>query len=285
MEPKLKMTHLFMLIAQISDLHIVEKDRDWLLQPSTDIKNRVLKTIAHLNELSPRPDVVILSGDATDDGSPLAYLHLKELIANLQIPLLVVPGNHDRRESMREALAHHAYIPAQGFIQYVIDDYPVRLVGLDTLVEGKTHGNLSESQVSWLADVLRSNPEKPTLIFMHHPPVKIGMRLFDQMYCHAPASFEKLIRESENVIGIVTGHYHHLCVSSFGGKLCFLAPSVAPVHHFAHPDHEYVSAIELEDPGITLHRWQGGNSIASHVVRLKETRERIDWALIKPKGH
>ena len=274
-----------MLIAQITDLHIVEKDQHWYSHPSTEIKERLEKTIKYLNELEPKPDVVLVSGDLTDEGAPLAYVHLRELMNELKIPFFVIPGNHDRREGIRATFADHDYIPKKGYIQYVIDDYPIRFIGLDTLVEGESYGCLCEESISWLKETLESNQEKPTLIFMHHPPVKIGMKLFDRMHCKAPDSFEQLIKETKNVIGVFAGHYHHLCVTSFGGKLCYLAPSIAPVHYFAHPDHEYVTAIELEDPGITLHRWLGGNSITSHVVRLKEKRERLSGHQLKQRDN
>lgn len=271
-----------MLIAQISDLHIVEKNKHWLSEPATEVTERLLRTISYINALNPIPDVVLLTGDATDDGSQASYVHLKELLESLKVPLYVIPGNHDRREEMRAAFLAHSYMPSKGFIQYVIDDYPVRLIGLDSLVEGKSYGCICEQRLSWLEETFKTLSKKPTLIFMHHPPIKIGMNLFDKMNCVTPPAFKNLVQERDDLIGIITGHYHHLCVSSFGGKLCFLAPSVAPVHFFSHPQDDYVSALELEDPGITLHQWQGGNVLTSHVVRVKEKFNRIDWSLIRP---
>lgn len=271
-----------MLIAQITDLHLVEKNKHWLSEPATEVKQRLLRTISFINALNPRPDVVLLTGDITENGTRDSYSYLNELLEPLKIPLYVIPGNHDCREELRAAFLRHPYMPSKGFIQYVIDDYPVRLVGLDTLVEGEDYGCLCDERLSWLENTLKAEFKKPTLIFMHHPPIKIGMKLFDQMNCIAPATFERLISKRDNVIGIVTGHYHHLCVGSFGGKLCFLAPSVAPVHHFAHPQDSHVTALELEDPGVTLHQWQGESTLVSHVVRVKEKIHRIDWSLIRP---
>lgn len=274
-----------MLIAQITDLHIVEKNQHWLSESATNVRERLLKTISYLNALNPRPNVVFLTGDLTDTGTEASYLHLKELLGSLEIPLYVIPGNHDRREELRSAFLHHPYMPREGSIHYAIDDYPVRLIGLDTLVEGKDHGVLSQEQLSWVENTLKKDSRKPTLIFMHHPPIKIGMKLFDQINCIAPQAFESLIKERENVIGVLTGHYHHLCVGSFGSKLCYLAPSVAPVHYFAHPEDTHVTALELDDPALTLHRWHGENRLTSHSIRIKENPRRIDWALIEKKNH
>src|SRR5581483_11424509 len=201
---------------------------------------------------------------------------------SLKSPLYVIPGNHDKREEMRSAFKDTPYMPKEGFIQYAIDDYPVRLIGLDTLVEGEVYGRLCEERVRWLENTLEQSPEKPTLIFMHHPPKKIGSKLFDEMICFCPPAFESLI-EKDPVIGIIAGHYHHFCVNSFGKKPCFIAPSVAPVHYFAHPEDRDVTALELEDPAITLHLWEGDTGWVSHVRRIKENYKRLDWQSLKKK--
>lgn len=266
-----------MLIAQITDTHIVAKGQHWLSEPSTETARRLIKVVDFLNSMNPLPYVVLLTGDASEDGSENSYAYVKELLQPLKAPLFVLPGNHDIRDGMRKAFSDHPYIPSQGFIQYAINDFPVRLIGLDTLVEGKHHGLLCDERLGWLEKALMQENEKPTLIFMHHPPVKVGVKLFDQIICFAPPAFEKMIQNKENVIGIVSGHYHHMCLSSFGTKPCFIAPSVAPVHYIAHPQDEHVTALELEDPAITLHQWNGGNVMISHVIRLKNDYQRIRW--------
>lgn len=269
-----------MLIAQITDLHLVEKNQHWLSEPATEVKERLLRTIFYMNGLNPKPDVVLVTGDLTENGDFASYCHLNELLSLLKVPFYVIPGNHDRRENLKKTFSHHSYMPSEGFVQYVVEDYPVRLIGLDTLVEGEDYGHLCNERVSWLQDTLKAEPQKPTLVFMHHPPIKIGMRLFDQIRCRVPASFECLVSETDHLIGIITGHYHHLCISSFGKKLCFLAPSVAPAHYFAHPEDTHVTALELNDPALTLHKWQGGTLLTSHVVPIQEPPKRIDWGRI-----
>ena len=62
-----------------------------------------------------------------------------------------------------------------------------------------------------------------------------------------------------------------------------MAPSVAPVHYFAHQEDDAVTALELEDPAITLHKWHGGDVMTSHVVRLKEKHTRISWSSLKKR--
>lgn len=272
-----------MLIAQITDTHIVAKGEHWLSEPLTKTSERLEKVVSYLNQLIPVPDVVLLTGDASDTGTKAAYCHFKELIEPLKIPLYVIPGNHDCREEMRNAFSKKSYMPDKGFINYVIDDYPVCLIGLDTLVQGKDYGSICEERFIWLNQVMELKKEKPKLIFMHHPPAKIGHKIFDSINCVVPHDFEKLISTQKHLLGIITGHYHHLCVTSYGNKSCFIAPSISPVHYFTHPQDDDVTALELQDPAITLHKWHGGEVITSHVLHLKEQYFRIDWSSIKSK--
>lgn len=267
-----------MLIAQITDTHIVAKGEHWLSEPLTKISERLEKVVSYLNHLVPMPDVILLTGDATDTGTDEAYSYLNELLKPLKSPVYIIPGNHDCREGMRRAFADHSYMPQEGFINYVISDYPVNLIGLDTLVNNKASGNICEKRLMWLQQTMQANHNKPQLIFMHHPPAKVGYKVFDAINCSVPDGFEDLIRSQNTLLGIITGHYHHLCLTSYGNKSCFIAPSVAPVHHFAHPQDEFVTALELEDPAITLHQWHHGNVMTSHVVRLKEQVLRINWS-------
>lgn len=178
-----------MLIAHLTDSHIVEKDKSWLAHPLTKTETRLAQAINYLNQLNPRPDIVIFTGDLTDEGTEAAYQHFQEILQPLQIPLFVIPGNHDCRETMRHAFHKSSYIPKQGFLHYTIEDYPLRLIALDTLLEGEGKGGLCEERFQWLQDTLKQDNNKPTLLFMHHPPVKIGMSLFDSIRCFTPTSF------------------------------------------------------------------------------------------------
>src|SRR6266851_1446856 len=119
-----------MIIAQITDLHVVARDR--LCYGEIPTNAQVAEAVAHINSLAPQPDVVIASGDLVDHGREEEYEVLHEILAKLNRPVLVIPGNHDRREALLKAFADQRYLPRVGapFIHYAIEDYPIRLVGL-----------------------------------------------------------------------------------------------------------------------------------------------------------
>ncbi len=267
-----------MLIAQITDAHVVARNEHWLSEPRTGTEKRLIRTIDYLNSMNPTPDVIFFTGDTTEKGTKEAYEHLKDILSSCKIPIFLLPGNHDKRDIMRDVL-QTSYFPDSGFLQYVVEEYPLRLIGLDTTVDGKGHGMICEQKLAGLEETLRKE-DKPFLIFMHHPPIKIGVTLFDRINCGFTPRFESLLRENGAFLGTITGHYHHLCTGSFAGKPCFLAPSVAPVHYFSHPRDDFVSALELEDPAISLHSWAEETGWISRVVRVKEHVHRIDWKLL-----
>lgn len=268
-----------MLIAQITDTHIVAKGEHWLGEPATKTSERLQKAITFINQMNPLPDVVLLTGDASDSGSQASYYHLREILDELRPPLYIIPGNHDSREELRRSFENHSYMPKEGFIQYRINDFPLSLIGLDTVIKGTDAGEICETRFAWLKKAMQAD-DKPKLIFMHHPPVKIGYKVFDSINCAVPIDFERSLSSQNKLLGIVTGHYHHFFLAAYANKPCFMAPSVAPVHYFANPEDDHVTALELREPSITLHKWHG-EKLISQFIRIKDDYLRIDWGSIK----
>src|SRR5262249_10659220 len=95
------------LIAQISDLHI--KAAGEFAYRKIDTARALKHCIVRLNALRPRPAIVVVSGDLVDGGTPEEYTHLKELLRDLALPMVAIPGNHDRRAPMRLAFPDQPY--------------------------------------------------------------------------------------------------------------------------------------------------------------------------------
>ena len=109
-----------MLVAQISDTHI--KLPGQLAYGRVGTAAMLQRCVADVCGLDPQPDLIVMSGDLVDSGHPGEYAWLKTLIAPLRQPVIVVPGNHDERETMRAAFFGDGYFPAQGFLHFAIDD-------------------------------------------------------------------------------------------------------------------------------------------------------------------
>src|SRR5215472_14980502 len=172
-----------MLIAQLSDTHILAAGKLYRTRGGfgpIDTGAFLARAVATLNALDPLPDLTVVTGDLTDHGSAEEYAHLRTLLAPLRMPVFLIPGNHDARDPLREAFGATGYLPADGFLQYTIEEYPLRLIALDTLVPGVHSGRLCAERLRWLDEALGAAPERPTLVLMHHPPFQTGIEHMDE---------------------------------------------------------------------------------------------------------
>jgi 3',5'-cyclic-AMP phosphodiesterase len=255
-----------MLIAQISDAHL--RPRDVLYKDEVDSNAMFQAAIAHLNALSPRPDLVILSGDVVDEGSPDEYALALELLAELTQPLLVIPGNHDEREAFRACFSHHDYLPKHGPMNYQIGDRgPLRIIGLDVTVPGFHHGLMEEETAHWLEAVLAKQPSRPTLIVMHQPPFASHVPYLDEYWCRDGFRLAEVVARYPAVERILCGHVHRFMVVRFAGTLLCTAPSTTTAIALRlQPDAEPASYVE--PPGFLLHHWTRETGLITRFVPI-----------------
>jgi Icc protein len=251
-----------MLIAQISDLHIQSHGKDSAL---IQAEQHLAACIEELNKLEPVPDLVVITGDLTEHGSKEEYTTLKMLLGRLQIRFLLIPGNHDSPAMLREVFDDHAYLKnSSPFIQYAIEDYPLRIVGLDTTVPMRGHGRLCAERLAWLAETLAKAPQTPTVVLMHHPPFETGIARMDALgLLEGRDEFAEIIGAHSNIKRILCGHLHRHIVCQVGGTIASTCPGTA--HQIAldlrtGPDELHFN---FEPPGYLLHR-DGPQGLVSH---------------------
>ena len=243
-----------MLIAQISDLHVLADGT--LLGGQVDTQAALDACIAHIAALEPAPDVVLATGDLTQDGLPEDYALLRAAFNRLPMPVYVIPGNHDDRANLRAGFADGGYLPKTGaFLHYALDAYPLRLIGLDTLIENEVGGRLCPVRLRWLEDRLSEHREKPTVIFMHHPPFATGIAFMDRPRFQGAEELEGLIRRFSQVRLITCGHVHRAIQTQWAGTLAAVAPSIVFQMALALSE-DAPSAFVLEPPAVSLHLWQ-----------------------------
>ena len=181
------------------------------------------------------------------------------------MPVYLVPGNHDDRVMLPRVLDRHRYLPRDGgFIQYTVEDWPVRLVALDTLIPGASGGRLCAERLAWLDARLAEAPGRPTVVFMHHPPFVTGMRKMDEMGLDGTDGLAAVIRRHPQVERIVCGHLHRSIVRRFAGTVACTGPATA--HQLA-LDLGSVPrlATVMEPPACLLHFWMGAEGLVSHL--------------------
>ncbi len=252
-----------MIIAQISDLHV--QPRGERAYGIVDTNAYLKAAIAQLNRLQPQPDLVMATGDLVDERTEAEYWMLRELVEPLQAPLYFVMGNHDDRTAFRTVFPDLPYMPSQGFIQYVLEDYPLRLIVLDTLVDGEGYGDLDAIRLNWLADCLAANPTKPTVIFMHHPPFATGLQGMDRLRCRGHEALAAIVQHYPCIQRIACGHLHRSIQTLWAGTIGSVAPSVA--HQVALKlVIDQPPAFVMEPPGLHLHLWHANEGLITHTA-------------------
>jgi 3',5'-cyclic AMP phosphodiesterase CpdA len=236
-------------IVQVTDTHI-----------TTDgAQARYLVEALHwIDALQPRPAAVVLSGDAVNTGAPRQYEVLRDLLARSRTPVYVVPGNHDRRGPLRDTLPDR-HFPGVRLerLSYVIDDEPVRLIGLDTSEHIRPGGILDDATLDWFDDELRRRPGRPTLVFMHHPPFRTGVNAADLFGFTGLARFRRIIESQPSVIRIVAGHIHCEREAIIGAALATTALSSVP-QHVPELFERQIIGFRPEPAGLAVHTWDAG---------------------------
>lgn len=209
-----------MLIAHISDFHVFADTPETSLVRA-DIANAARKVVADMSAHPPKFDAVIFTGDLTDGGAGADYALLKDILAPLDMPIFVVPGNHDTRAGLRAAFEDTVPFEHGPYLNYHAQIGDLRILALDTLVAGKVHGALDQSQLDWLAKHLATRSQGPTLIAMHHPPFPSGVTKLDAMsLTDGRAALGALVAAYDAPLYILAGHIHRPFQAIWNGAFC-----------------------------------------------------------------
>jgi 3',5'-cyclic AMP phosphodiesterase CpdA len=252
------------LIAHLSDLHVCAPGE--LYHGLVDSNAMLAAAVARVVALDPAPDLVIITGDITEHAAEAEYAHALALLAPLRQPLLAIPGNHDEREAFRRAFSGHGFLPATGPLHFVAGAHgPVRIIGLDISVAGHHHGDIDLDGVAWLDAALADEPDRPTLVLMHQPPVETGIGFMDAYRCFNGERLAAVVARYPAVERILCGHVHRHMSQRFAGTLLQIAPSTASsIALRLGPDAEPASYVE--PPALLLHHWRGPAGLATHYL-------------------
>ncbi len=255
-----------MWIAQISDTHL--RPPGIAYQGVVDPAAALTQAVRQINALSPRPAVVVLTGDVVDEDDPAEYAAAFAILRRLEIPLRVIPGNHDSRAGLRAGFPGHDYLPAAGPHHYADATFgPVRLVALDVTVPGAHHGLADPAALAWLEAALAAEPRRPTAILMHQPPLECAVPYLDEYRCFGADALERVVARFPAVERLLCGHVHRHMQMRFGGTLLCTAPSTATAIAL-HPRPGAAPASFLEPPGFLLHQWRPQAGMLTHAVPL-----------------
>jgi Icc protein len=203
------------VLVHISDTHLLDGRA---LFGSIDSDTPLRRLLERLVASGTPVDALVFTGDLADRGESAAYTRLRELVepfaTQLGAAVVWVMGNHDEREPFSEVLWGG---PATTEPQdRVFDLDGVRLIALDTSVPGYHHGELTPTQLDWLAQELATPAPKGTVLALHHPPIPTPIELMGLLELDDQASLARVIQGTD-VRALLAGHLHYSTFSTFAG--------------------------------------------------------------------
>jgi Icc protein len=246
-------------LAQISDTHVRADDDG---AAAAQLRRALAQAQAY------RADVILLTGDLVNDERADEYALLAEAIADPPAPLYLMPGNHDDRAGIRDAFARHTYLPREGALSFVIDEFPIRIVCVDDTVPGETHGLLGREGADWLDEALSAGPARPTIVALHHPPFLTHDLLFDKIGLLDGGLFGSVIARHRHVVRVICGHHHRYAVGQSAHAPVIVAPSTSWTYGLALDPGQEIAPKTAEQPGWVLHAAAANGDFASHFMGL-----------------
>ncbi|HGY2267316.1 3',5'-cyclic-AMP phosphodiesterase [Morganella morganii] len=207
------------LILQITDTHLFAGETDTLLGINTlHSYHAVLDAI--VKQQLPA-DLIVATGDLVQDQSTRAYQRFTDGIARLPAPCVWLPGNHDYQPSMAQELAAAGISSSKQVL--IGEQWQILL--LDSQVQGVPHGELSDDQLIWLDNCLAQQPDRHTVVMLHHHPLASGCTWLDQHSLRNSHMLAEVLTRYQNIEGILCGHIHQDMDVMWNGIRMLATPS------------------------------------------------------------
>ncbi|WP_420340054.1 phosphodiesterase [Roseibium sp.] len=254
-------------VLQISDTHIVPENQ--LAYETVDTAAALDDTVSTINRLLPQIgpiDLVLVTGDLTEHGTQEEYSRFKTLLGSLDVAYRAVPGNHDRRGTMRACFEVEEWMPASGPLNWSLDLDAFSVIALDSSVEDKAYGAFEPETLVFLERELDRLNDRPVLVGFHHPPLHVGIAPMDRNNLIKANGLEAAVSKYPGELRLVCGHLHRSIAGLFGSKLCQVCPGTS---HAVTLDQrpENTNSLTVEPGGMMLHEWRDERFL-SHLLPI-----------------
>jgi 3',5'-cyclic-AMP phosphodiesterase len=206
-------------LIQLTDSHILA-DPEALLWNNLNTRKSMAAVLNELRQLPFPGDVVIISGDLAEKAEPEAYQWLLDHCHGLNLPVYCLPGNHDDPALMGKIL-NYANVSTRPLI--ILKNW--QLILLNSAAPRQHRGYLDRTQLKFLNCSLTQRPDLNALIFLHHPPVRIGSSWMDTMGLDNAVEFFAILDQYPQVRGIIWGHIHQEFYAERRGVYLLGSPS------------------------------------------------------------
>jgi len=245
-------------LLQLTDSHLYADPSASLLGIATAESLRAVVELARREQ--PRIDLLLATGDLSQDGSSASYRAFLQACAPLAAPACWIPGNHDDAAAMVEVGA------AAGCLREVVELGAWRVLLLDCQVPGAVFGHLGAPRLEWLAARLDEAPQQHHLICLHHQPAPVGSRWMDGIGLRDGEALLALLAERPQARVLLHGHVHQAVDQQVGSLRVLATPSTCV--QFTPRSEDF--AIEARGPGYRWLRLHADGRVDSEVSRLAD---------------
>ena len=182
------------VIAHISDLHVSVADFD---------EKIFMQAVTEINKL--QPDMIILTGDLTNNGYYREFEQATRYLGMFEAPLFAVPGNHDSRnlgyQTFEELIGERSWKLTLG------ENFTV--IGLDSSSPDESRGHVGTPQHMWLEHQLDECVinDKFSIVALHHHVISIPQTGRERNVLSDAGDILKTLTTHE-VDLILSGHKH-----------------------------------------------------------------------------
>lgn len=252
----------FISIAQLTDIHLFEDIGQSLVGIQTE--ESFQEVLVQIERTLPQLDLLLLTGDLTQDGSFASYERLRISLDSFDIPAYCLAGNHDDLQLMQDVLPSKSV-----FLSRSIDIGNWRVLLLSSVVVGAVHGHLSGSELSHLENTLNAYPDRPTLISFHHPAIPLGSKWIDDICLENQDEFWEICDRHPQIEVVLNGHAHQafdqIHETPHNSVRCLVTPSTCV--QFEPQNNKF--QIDSQPPGFRHLSLYADGHLETEVHRLK----------------
>ena len=188
-------------IIQITDPHILANQNDKFkgINPYQSLN----AVINHIKSSLWSFDMIIATGDLTNDNHEKSYANFYRLLQLDNSPVFCIPGNHDTRNKMQSTLPDSLFFCCENKIKQ-----NWLIIGLDSSIEGSPKGYLSKHELDRLELTINTNDHEHIMIYLHHHPLDIGSKWMDEIGLKNKIEFFNVVKKYKNIRAIFCGHIH-----------------------------------------------------------------------------
>ncbi|MBV4480254.1 3',5'-cyclic-AMP phosphodiesterase [Pseudomonas khavaziana] len=253
------------LLVQLSDSHLFAEEGTALLGMNT--RASLQRVIELVREQQPRIDLVLATGDLSQDGTLESYQQFRDMTRAIGAPARWIPGNHDEPQIMAQAAVH------SDLLEPVVDIGNWRITLLDSAVPGSVPGYLQDQQLQLLAQALSEAPNRHHLVCLHHHPVSIGCAWMEPIGLRNPEALFAVLDRFPQARALLWGHVHQEIDRECNGLRLLASPSTCI--QFAPGSEDF--QVSEQAPGYRWLRLHADGRLETGVERLRDFAFTVDY--------